>query len=221
MKYGKLLLSELRFVTYERSDAGLTDQLMAKAVTLNENLKSLGYTLCPADIAAIAVSPSLDGFYDRIRHLTDKVTARPMYPGFPQQVMEMSEAMFRFHQMVHYFSTYHMEALFGVNVTKGWLPCEDGADAVPADQELILPEKTIRLLPVEDSYIVPLRLILTRKERMTLPERSIVSAAISHVSAEQVSTLKVGFKENMNALYEIVFNIAADQLGVIFYRQLS
>lgn len=49
MKYGKLLLSELRFVTYERSDAGLTDQLMAKAVTLNENLKSLGYTLCPAD----------------------------------------------------------------------------------------------------------------------------------------------------------------------------
>ena len=63
MHYHKLLLDELRFVVYEKGDASLTEQLLTKAVTVNENLKSLGYTLTPADIVALAVSPSLDRFY--------------------------------------------------------------------------------------------------------------------------------------------------------------
>ena len=59
MNYHKLLLDELRLVVYEKGDAPLTEALLTKAVTLNENLKALGYTLSPADIAALAVSPSL------------------------------------------------------------------------------------------------------------------------------------------------------------------
>ena len=43
MNYNKLLLDELRFVTYEKRNFELTDELLAKAVTLNENLQALGY----------------------------------------------------------------------------------------------------------------------------------------------------------------------------------
>jgi hypothetical protein len=124
MNYHKLLLDELRFVVYEKGDASLTEELLTKAVTLNENLKSLGYVLSPADIAALAVSPSLDGFYESVKSMMGRVDAAPMYPGFPRQVMEIDEAVFRFHQAVHYFSTYGMELLFGVEVHRGWLPCE-------------------------------------------------------------------------------------------------
>ena len=207
MNYNKLLLDELRFVSFEKSDAELTDDLLAKAVTLNENLQSLGYVLSPADVAVIAVSPSLDGFYEKVSGMIDSVGAEPMYPGFPEQVMELDEAVFRFHQMVHYFSTYGMELIFGVNVKRGWLPCEEEANSFPEDQKIVLDAKTIQLLPAEESYITPLAIILSRKERMTLPEREIVTVAISNVSTEQVSGLKVGFKENLNTVYEIIFNM--------------
>ena len=156
MNYNKLLLDELRFVTYEKRNSELTDDLLVKAVTLNENLQSLGYILAPSDIASIAVSPSLDFFYEKVKGMMDTVDADPMYPGFPQQVMEMDEAVFRFHQIVHYFSTYGMELFFGVTVKKGWLPCEDETTADAKEQEIVLKAKTIKLLPVEESYNKPL-----------------------------------------------------------------
>lgn len=220
MNYHKLLLDELRFVTYEKCDTELSDELLVKAVTINENLQSLGYMLSPMDVVAIATSPSLDGFYNKIRGMMDAVKAEPMYPGFPQQVMEMDEAVFRFHQLVHYFSTYGMELLFGVNVNKGWLPCEEDNSTPATEQKIVLRAKTVKLLPVEDSYIIPLRMILSRKERMTLPEREIVSAAISHVSIEQIRDLKVGFKENMDAVYEIVFDMTDREMAFSFLRVL-
>ena len=84
MHYHKLLLDELRFVVYEKGDASLTEELLTKAVTVNENLKSLGYTLAPADIAALAVSPSLDSFYETVKDMMGTVDAAPMYPSFPK-----------------------------------------------------------------------------------------------------------------------------------------
>ena len=148
MKYHKLLLDELRFVVYEKGDASLTERLLTKAVTVNENLKSLGYTLAPADIVALAVSPSLDRFYETVKGMMGTVNAAPMYPGFPKQVMKMNAAVFRFHQLVHYFSTYGLELFFGGEVRKGWLPCpEDRGTA--AEQATVLPEKVIRLLPAQ------------------------------------------------------------------------
>ena len=219
MKYHKLLLDELRFVVYEKGDASLTEELLTKAVTVNENLKSLGYTLSPADIAALAVSPSLDSFYETVKGMMGTVDAAPMYPGFPQQVMDMDEAVFRFHQLVHYFSTYGLELLFGVEVRKGWLPCPEESGKA-AEQDAVLQEKVIRLLPAQEAYIAPLRTILSRKERMTLPERQIVRAAIANISAEDAGSLNVRFKENMNALYAIVFDMADREAAFSILRGL-
>ena len=220
MDYGKLLLNELRLISYEKRDAALTDELLTKAVTLNENLNALGYVLTPPDLAALAVSPSLDGFYDKVLGMMDDVKAEPMYPGFPQQVMEMEEAEFRFHQLVHYFSTYGMELLFDVTVKRGWLPFDGEKGPAPAEQDAVLKAKTVRLIPEEDRYTDPLRLILSRRERMTLPEREIVAEAISHVSPEQLDGLKVAFKENMNAVYEIVFALEDREAAFRMLRSL-
>ena len=219
MHYHKLLLDELRFVVYEKGDASLTEELLTKAVTVNENLKSLGYCLTPADVTALAVSPSLDNFYETVKNMMDTVCVAPMYPGFPKKVMDMDEAVFRFHQLVHYFSTYGLELLFGVEVRKGWLPCpEDRSKA--AEQNSVLPEKVIQLLPAQEAYITPLRTILSRKERMTIPERQIVSEAIANVSVEEAGSLNVRFKENMNAIYAIVFDMSDREAAFSILRSL-
>jgi hypothetical protein len=98
--FHKLLLSELHMVVIRSGNkAGINDRLLCEAVTVNENLRSLGYVLRPADLALLAISPDLRGFYDRLRELVPSVKAEPMYPGFPQQVMQMSEAQFRLHQI--------------------------------------------------------------------------------------------------------------------------
>jgi len=116
-EYRRLLLTQLRLVLADLNHpVPLTDALIAKAVTANENLASLGYTLTAADVLRLAGSPSLNGFVDSVSELMDSVDAEPVYPDFPTQVMEISEAEFRFHQLVHYFSTYGLETLFGVEV---------------------------------------------------------------------------------------------------------
>ena len=207
MDYDKLLLDELRLVPYEEGDAGMSDARLAKAVTLNENLMSLGYVLSPPDLAAIAVSPSLDGFYQKVRDMTDTVDAEPMYPGFPKQVMKMDAVRFRLDQMAHYFSTYGLEDLFGVKVRKGWLPHLRERMTAPATQKRILDATTIKLLPAGERYLTPLTLILSRRERMTLPEREIVGTAIAHVTPEEAAGIRVGFKENLNTLYDVIFHM--------------
>lgn len=220
MNYNQLLLDELRFVTYEKVNSELSDELLAKAVTMNENIQSLGYSLAPADVVAIAGSPSLDGFYDKIKSLMGEVKATPMYPGFPKQVMEMDEAVFRFHQLVHYFSTYGMKTIFGVDVKRGWLPCDDGSEFNGKEQNIVLAPKTIKLLPIEEQYSAPLFYILSRKERMTLPECFIVQEAIAKVDLSQIVTLHVGFKENLNTLYEIVFKMEDRNIAFNIFRTL-
>ena len=122
--FEKLLLSELRLAAYRPgSDSpALTDEKVAQAVTVNEELRNLGYTLAPGDLLLLAGSPSLFSFAEHFRSLLPDVTAPPMYPDFPLQVMEMEEAEFRLHQLAHYFSTYGLEKFFGVEVKRGWLP---------------------------------------------------------------------------------------------------
>ena len=118
-RFEKLLLSELHMAVFAPGDpAAMTDEMLCQAMTLNENLTALGFVLTAEDLAKIAVSPDLPGFYQKLEALCPTVDAEPMYPGFPRQVMEMTDAMFRMHQLIHYFSTNRMEALFG-GVSRG------------------------------------------------------------------------------------------------------
>lgn len=199
--FHKLFLSELRMVTYRPGDpAGMTDELLCKAVTLNENLRSMGYVLKPDDLLRLAASPSLEGFFEAFRALVPEVTAKPMYPGFPQQVMEMSEAEFRLHQMMHYFSTYDVELLLGKEVKRGWLPEYDGPERTGKDIAL-LECRVIALVAEADAPLAVLKLLLGRRERLTNPELELVVECAGACRLEQLQELKVRFKENLDLLF--------------------
>lgn len=199
--FHELLLSELRMVVYQPGDPSrLNDRLLCEAVTLNENLQSLGFVLKPDDLAKLAVSPSLHGFYGHLRSLIPDVAAQPMYPGFPQQVMEMSEAEFRMHQMMHYFSTYGLESIFGVQVSRGWLPACDGP--VRDRQDTTLPEARVLDLTVEEEApLQALSILLARRERLTNPELDLVLECAPVCTAAQMQGLNVRFKENLDLLF--------------------
>ena len=197
----ELLLSELHMATYEPGlrERG-SDQRLCEALTANENLASLGYTLRPEDIVRLSVSDSLYGFFEQIRALVPDVKAEPMYPGFPQQVMEMTEAEFRMHQMLHYFSTYGIENLTGLPVSQGWLP-ETGGCPRREHDETLLAGQVIELIPEQEAPRAVLEALLQRRERLTIPELALVLESAQHCTPEQLRGLKVRFKENLDLLF--------------------
>lgn len=204
-KYEQLLLSELRIACYDDTQKLLlTEENMLKAMTVNENLQSLGYTLKAKDILTLGQSASLDTFYLSISSLIDNIPAKPMYPNFPQQVMDMSEATYRFHQIFHYFSTYGIEDMLPIEIKKGWLPDVDDTPKVK-DDDTLLKAKVLELIPRTSQYTTPFTRILSKRERLTIPEKEIVSLACPHIPTKILEDTPILFKENLLELSWIFF----------------
>ena len=132
----KKMISTFRTLVVEKERENITDESMLRAMTINAELNALGYTLKPIGIIALAktdMSRIVVDFKDAI----GEVKAKPMYPNFPMQVMEMEEAEFRLHQLLHYFSTYGVEKMLGVEVEKGWLPKVENTEKVKEDDTLL------------------------------------------------------------------------------------
>ena len=212
MSYDRLLLDGLRLASYKPGDGPLTNEGLVRAVTMNENLKSLGYTLSPQDIIKIAQSPSVDGFYEHVKAQMSDVKAKPMYPDFPKQVMEMSEAQYRMHQIVHYFSTYGLEAITGLGVDKGWLPAEAGliSDTEKTKEDkTLLNAKTLGLVPEDKKYAQPFEKILSKRERMTDEEREIVKRCVESGELSFDKKISVPFKENLKDVFMTIAQAGA------------
>lgn len=214
--YLNALIRGLRLVPYVEDNQPLTEESLTKAMTLNENLKSIGYTMLPKDIVAIAKSSTIDTLYDVFKNAVGEVKAKPMYPDFPNQVMEMDEATFRFHQIVHYFSTYGMEWLTGEPVLKGWVPSVKDTEKTEED-ETLLKAKVFHLVPEKDMYVLPMKKILSKRERMTIIEAEIVGYASQHVDASVLDSIEIPFKENFLEISWIVFknNNAEQTLSIL------
>lgn len=206
MNYNKNLLNELRIFVISDKEVEITDERLCKAITLNENLRSLGYQLRPKDIIRMAGNDSLDTMWNDFQNLVVKdIKAKPMYPDFPNQVMAIDEAQFRLHQICHYFSTYGIEYLFGVDVKQGWLPDVEDTEKTESDATLI-EAKTIGLISESERFIVPTKKILSKRERMSIPETEIVMEAVPHLSKEELASLEVPFKENLIEIFHHVMD---------------
>ena len=220
-----------------RADLGgveLDDADMAWAVTANANLDGTGYTLSQPSILALAayhhhmaalaaqssflplaqtlttqgVNPLAD-----IARLVPDVTAAPMYPDFPTQVMEMDEATFRYHQAMHYLSTYGVELLAGVlcldvSVGKGWMPDVESTPKTEQDETLVAPKVLHLMLTVEDlRNVVEARLARAMRMHPTEIESALlVFEGLGEEGAageEEVRFPKVAFHENMMELIRV------------------
>lgn len=213
--FAELLFSELRLVSFKESSEELGEDNLVKAMTVNDELINIGYTLSPKDIVRLSQSESLDDFFDHVKSLIGDVKTAPMYPGFPTQVMKLSEAQFRFHQILHYMSTYGMELIMGTPIEKGWLPNPNAPQKIKEDTRL-LESKVIGLIPEEEMYIKAVSKVTGKSERMTDKELLIVKQAIGFCTAEQLSALRVPFKQNLFELFYCIFtNENLDSAGKI------
>lgn len=202
--FAELLFSELRLVGFSEPNQEFNEDNLVKAMTVNDELVNIGYTLSPKDIVRLSQSTSLDGFFSHVKSLVGEVKANPMYPDFPSQVMELTEAQFRFHQLMHYMSTYGMEEIMGTPVEKGWLPNPDAPKKTAEDAKL-LEAKVIELISEDEMYIKAVSKVTGKSERMTDKELLIVKQAVGFCTPEQLSELSVPFKQNLFELFYCIF----------------
>lgn len=210
MDYGEKVFKELRI--YVTSSKQEKDVYPAAAVTLNENLKAYGFVMTPQVLRKVIenMNPEqMKKMQDDIAEYAGKVKADPMYPNFPQEVLDMDEAQYRCDQLCHYFSTYGIELLTGREVKKGWLPEEDvheGKEFNGFSTDL----KKIDVVFDDGRWTVPMTVILSRRSRLTDTECEIIREAVSHADEKTLSSLSVPFKENIAP----VFGIAMDKKSV-------
>lgn len=208
-KIKKEIFNELRaYMVGDIDDYTLTDDNIVKAITVNENLKSLGYTLKPKDIIKLARKKDIENIYNDIKEYIGDIKAKPMYPDFPKQVMEMEEAEFRFHQLMHYFSTYGVEFLSGCEVSKGWLPEVEETNKTKSDKHL-LDLKVIDLYNEHEISKYCIENISQRNERLTNPQKDICGALFSQyveLVNYDLSDLKITFKQNLLNFFYIIFS---------------
>ena len=198
--YDALLFRELRKVALSPSKK-IDDTAIVKAVTLDENLKSLGYCFSPDSFTLLCKS-DIDNLFNKIKEYVGEVKAEPMYKGFPEEVMEMDEATFRFHQLLHYMSTYGIELFTGAPVSKGWLPeskevVRDKSDTFKTDL------KVIDVVEEKNKYLVGAKTVLSRKTRLTNSQVELVKEAVKHLNKEELASLEIPFKENVQTIFNL------------------
>ncbi|MDO5119307.1 MAG: hypothetical protein Q4D48_04415 [Coriobacteriales bacterium] len=208
----------------------LNDADMAWAVTANTNLEGTGYTLSQPSILALAayhhhmaklaeqtsflpLSESLGNQgvnpLSDIQRLVPNVTVAPMYPDFPSQVMEMDEATFRYHQAMHYLSTYGVELIAGfmgldVTVSQGWMPDVESTPKTEEDERLVESKVLHLILTVEDlRAVVEARLARATRMHPAEIETAMLVFADLGEEADEASFPKVAFHENMMELIRV------------------
>lgn len=201
----KNMVREMRIIpipmiTTQPVNKEVIDSDIIRAMTFNTELNNLGYTLKPKDVIAFAkyVPETAKAVLNCFKDAIGDVKAKPMYPNFPTQVMNMDEAIFRFHQMLHYFSTYGVEYLTGLEVSKGWLPDVEDTEKTVSDYDL-LDKKVVELMTMEDAVRYSYKIILSMRERCTLPQLEIIRYDIE---CGVDTNIEVAFKENMYELFK-------------------
>lgn len=239
--YLKLLFSEFRFVVADKGQVPLSNEALTKAMTLNTNIESLGFTFTAKDIVeVISTMENPEEIYEAINSYVSVVKAKPMYPDFPSQVMGMDEAQYRFDQIMHYDSTYGamlrasllqlamgLDAEYEISkgelpseyempeglhseykISKGWLPAVEDTKKATEDKTL-LKAKVLEIIPSEKMYTLPVRRILSKRERMSSSDEMIIKYAIDNYRGAIADLIpeKIEFKENILILVNNICDI--------------
>lgn len=215
-----LAFSELRLVHVTNHFSRVSNKRLLEAMTINEELRQLGYTLTPDGIRMLANSSHREVFLDRIKEMNGSVDAKPMYPDFPNQVMNMDEATFRLHQLIHYFSTYGIEWLTGEEVDKGWVPNVESTGKTESDTTL-LDVKVIELVETDELAKICYKRILSKRERMTDKEKQLVKLAIYNMPVDEMVAVDIPFKQNMLDVCNTIFDAALkSEYKITLFRRI-
>lgn len=194
-----VLLSELRIFEINPTEK-ITNESLTKAITVNAEINNLGFTMLPKDIIRLASEAHPENLLKLIQEMYNHKGYKPMYPGFPEEVLEMDEAVYRFHQLLHYFTTYGIELLTGEEVSEGWMPSSKYEEKEGEAKRL--KELTVIELATKEEISDRIeKYIIQKKERWTQNEAILAGDFFTEHS---VDVYEIPFKENIFVYYNFL-----------------
>ena len=191
------------------------EESLCEALAVNEHLmKTYGVTATPKDLILIAKHNASADIFDLFKYTIFANTntyaqANAMYD--PQTARTIPEWQFRFHQMVHYFSTYGLEGLFGVNVAHGWLPAEaeqpEDKKTIKVADIALCDVTPFNVINEADKYEYVYNKVTSARNRATDLERELLAVAVKNMSLLEVENTSVAFKENLNIIIDTILEV--------------
>lgn len=114
-------------------EGAITDDGMLKAVSASRSIEGFGYSLSDSGVLNLArcystgeVGINLNKYFEQ-QYKAGMLSgadfgSHPLIAGFPEEVLGMSEAKYRFIQILHYCSTYGLKEAGYQGVPQGWFP---------------------------------------------------------------------------------------------------
>lgn len=185
----------------------------AAIATFNLNIQALGYTLSPKVIEALSSQSQasaflvLDEILTTLKEIKGVKNYRPMYPNFPKQVIEASDAELYINAIIHYFS-FLLVDITG-DPDKIWLPKYVKDKREPLDEAEKVELRVIGLATTEDIDKLTTRLAtsntsLSASDKVELC--TLVKAGYLTVTVLDA----VNNKENLAFIGAVLFGTAID-----------
>lgn len=114
-------------------EGSITDDGILKAVSASRSIEGFGYSLSDKGVLNLARCYStgeqgmnLNKYFEQ-QYKAGMLSgadfgSHPLIAGFPEEVLEMSEAKYHFIQILHYCSTYGLKEAGYPGVPRGWFP---------------------------------------------------------------------------------------------------
>ena len=211
--FDRALYETMRIIPVTRSDnpADLTDELLADAVSFNDSL--IGMFNIAVDPDGLMTLARHNAFAEFIRVFSDVfgldadrklMEANAMYTAFRMRTID--ELTFRFHQFLHYMSTYGAEVLTGQNISKGWLP-DDGIQPEKTEEDAVLRNaEAVSVIFSDEKYDFAYKRVVSARNRATRNEQLLLNEAVPHVTPETILSTRIAFKENLIPVAYAVFS---------------
>lgn len=168
--------------------------------SLCKNYEALGYVFSPELFRALTglSEANLSAFYKETLPVLKKMRGahkryEPMYPNFPQQVIDASEAELYWNALLHYWSFYLLDQGF---VNETWLPTYEKEERMPLDEFTKL--DVIHLGTQEDFENIFTSLI-SSKSSISESDKLIISSFVYEYKDDIVRLLpeKIHMKEQL------------------------
>ena len=198
-------------VTRSFEPAELSDELLADAVSFNDSL--LGMFNVAVDPESLMKLARHNAFAEFVRAYSDAcgmnadqkmMEANAMYTALRMRTID--ELTFRFHQVLHYMSTYGVEELTGQNVSRGWLPEEEAQPEKTEEDITLRNAEVLSVIFSDEKYEFVYKRIVSARNRASENEQLLLREAVPHVSRGTMMNTRVAFKENLIPVAYAVFS---------------
>lgn len=181
-----------------------------RVLTVTKELhETFGHAFSDADTALLMKTPksSLDKIIEQFMNYQEVYeTGNLLFPGYPEQVINMSDEEFYVKQMIHYCSSFLAE--LDIIPEEYVYRDQDSTDGERIQDINLLNDKIIKLVDDDELEFYCYSFLMHKKERLTPDELDLIKWTLESGNIELVSLagVQVTFKENLIPVFKTVMD---------------